>query len=241
MQAGIPKPLPDLPKAVMLDMDGLLLDSETLSRACYRQALADFAEAGGVKLGDIATTADSHYVHLIGLNAEAQRQALAKILPTGIDLMGLDSHWRELFRTRIVTEVTAKAGATDLCRWLMEKNVPMAVATTTRSATARKMLAKTGLLDFMQAVIGGDQVKQGKPAPDLYLAAAQAVNQKPEDCLAFEDSPPGVAAAYNAGIPVVQVPDIIPANEATRTKAKLIADSLPGAARLLGWDIVLAK
>jgi len=84
-------------------------------------------------------------------------------------------------------------------------------------------------------VVGGDQVERGKPAPDLYLAAATMAGAMPADAVAFEDTPQGVMAAKAAGVPVIQIPDMIPADAASRAATMLVADSLYAAASHLGW------
>ena len=241
-------PLASLPSAVILDMDGLLLDSERVSYACYRHTLKKFGLAGGegvasAEKAKAAVAAAAGYGRLIGLGGERQREVLAEILPSGkggVAVAAFDAEWRATFRQHLAQHsVPAKPGAAALCGWLAGRGVPLAVATSTQTDTARRLLARVGLLAWMRAVVGGDQVAEGrgKPAPDVYLAASDRLGVAAEACLAFEDSPPGVAAAHSAGMRVVCVPDVVAADEATRQRAMLVAESLGAAAKELGWGI----
>jgi len=87
--------------------------------------------------------------------------------------------------------------------------IPVAVATSTRSTHALDRLAKAGLLDYFEFVVGGDQVKNSKPNPEIYLTATEKLQCDPKNCLAFEDSENGVRAALGAGLRVIQVPDLV--------------------------------
>jgi HAD superfamily hydrolase (TIGR01509 family) len=105
-------------------------------------------------------------------------------------------------------EVPVMPGARELLEFLREKEMPLAVATSTHEALAREKLGKAGLLPFFRSVTGGESVPRGKPAPDIYLAATRALGVPASACVAFEDSPPGVVSAAAAGLRVVVVPDL---------------------------------
>jgi len=92
-------------------------------------------------------------------------------------------------------------------------------------------LQKAGLRGYFKAVIGGEQVAKGKPAPDIYLMAAKALALSATDCVAFEDSDPGTLAAIASGATVVQVPDVKPPSAALLARGHLIATSVLTGAR----------
>jgi beta-phosphoglucomutase-like phosphatase (HAD superfamily) len=101
------------------------------------------------------------------------------------------------------------------------------VATSTRGDLARKKLDTVHLLSFFRSVTGGDSVEHGKPAPDIYLAAATTLSVAPEECVAFEDSSPGTLSAAAAGMRAVIVPDLkAPSPEARAVAAAQIASLL---------------
>lgn len=101
-------------------------------------------------------------------------------------------------------------GVRELLKDLRERNIPMAVATSSVKETYnRKIMANREIFESFHVIVNGDDpaVKKGKPAPDIFLVAAERLGASPEECLAFEDSPNGVRAALSAGMAVVWVPD----------------------------------
>lgn len=214
-----------LPAAVLFDMDGLLIDTEGVSEATYRQTCLAH---------DAAVAADA-YGQLIGRDQPEQRAIFKTMLPDHVDLARFDREWRQAFLDQLEHHVPLKPGARDLCAWLSQRSVPMVVATSTLTDKAETLLQRAGLFPYLVGVVGGDQVERGKPAPDLYLAAATMAGAMPADAVAFEDTPQGVMAAKAAGVPVIQIPDMIPADAASRAATMLVADSLYAAASHLGW------
>jgi len=214
-----------LPAAVLFDMDGLLIDTEGVSEATYRQTCLAH---------DAAVAADA-YGQLIGRDQPEQRAIFKTLLPDHVDLARFDREWRQAFLDQLEHHVPLKPGARDLCAWLSQRSVPMVVATSTLTDKAETLLQRAGLFPYLVGVVGGDQVERGKPAPDLYLAAATMAGAMPADAVAFEDTPQGVMAAHAAGVPVIQIPDMIPADAASRAATMLVADSLYAAASHLGW------
>ena len=94
--------------------------------------------------------------------------------------------------------------------WLEGRAIPRAVATSTRRERAHSALERTALLPRFQALVGGDEVAFGKPAPDIYFEAARRLGANTASCVVLEDSEPGVRAALAAGMMPIMVPDLIP-------------------------------
>lgn len=86
----------------------------------------------------------------------------------------------------------------------------MALATSSGGAATRMKLERTGLAPYFQAVLTGDMVSIGKPHPEIFLSACEALHLPPACCLAVEDSPNGIRSAHGAGMRVVMIPDLIP-------------------------------
>ena len=103
-----------------------------------------------------------------------------------------------------------KPGVLELLSSLRTKGVPCAVASSSRISEIRERLAAVGVLEFFQALSGGDEVIKGKPDPAVYQLAAARLRMSPVSCLAFEDSENGALAAFGAGSNVVLVPDLKP-------------------------------
>jgi HAD superfamily hydrolase (TIGR01509 family) len=207
-------------KAVIFDMDGLLLDSETLTYDAYVLT----AKRHGI------SCEFTDYSRMIGLNMVEGVSVLREILPDDIDVSDFKAEWMELYRQRLDGTVPVKPGIPEIVDSLATRRVPMAVATSSQGEKARDILSRVGLARHMLAITGGNEVPRGKPAPDVYLAtiaklAAYGIRGA-DDCIAFEDSENGVKAARAAGLRVIQVPDLIPAARAATPPLHLIADSL---------------
>ena len=188
------------PRAVIFDMDGLLLDTETLAarawRACAAAQGVDFDDALALRLvgrnfADCSSLVRSHYPHPY---------------PADAVLGG----WHAAYDEIVARDgIALKAGVHEVLDWLDEVQLPRAVATSTRRARAEAKLADAGLLQRFHALVGGDEVRHGKPAPDLPLEAARRIGAAPAECVVLEDSEPGVRAALAAGMGVFMVPDLV--------------------------------
>ena len=214
--------------AVVFDMDGMLLDSERPIRDAWMQVAAEL----GVTLTPAA------YLDLIGRNHRDSSQRLHAVFGSD-DALLADAHQR--VDARLAARFGArpfdvKPGARRLLQGLREARVPCAVASSTAQALVRSRLARAALLDFFGVVCGGDEVAHGKPAPDIYLLALARLGTAAPQTLAFEDSGHGALAALAAGLGVVLVPDLKPAEPAWRDRSVAVLDSLDAAcARSREW------
>ena len=145
-----------------------------------------------------------------------------------------EARLQELWHRRVAAGVPHKPGLSDLLRLLEQREIPTAVATSTDAADAELCLRTSGLWERFQTVVTGDQVRNGKPAPDIYLEAASRLGVEPERCVALEDSTNGVLAASRARMRVLMVPDAggAPSPEALAA-AWTVLPSLHEAARLI--------
>ena len=219
-------PPPRLPDAVLCDMDGLLLDTETLSKIAF-DAVAGrhgFRDDGAV------------YNQLVGLGRAAQREIFERSLPDSIDLGAFDEEWREDFLVRLGAGVPVKPHAEAMLAWLGGRGVPVALATSTARAKTEMILGRCGLAGHFGAVVCGDEVGRGKPAPDIYLEAAARLGVEPASAIALEDSPSGVRAAHAAGARVIQVVDLLPPDDDLLALGHEVVHSLAELAGHLGWD-----
>ena len=117
--------------------------------------------------------------------------------------------WHVAYDAIVAREgIALKPGLLDLLEWLEAEGIPKAVATSTRRDRALAKLELTSLAPRFVALVGGDEVARGKPAPDIFLAAAQRLGEPAPRCLVLEDSEPGVRAALAAGMTPIMVPDL---------------------------------
>ena len=184
---------------IIYDNDGLLLDTEPF-----------YTEAHGEVAARYGKTFDwSIKSKIIGMKAEDA----AGICIAALGLPLAVSEYLEARRAKL-EELFPKseplAGAVSLTRWFAEHDVPQAVATSAeRYHLDLKISRHLEWYALFDCIVTGDdpEVRQGKPAPDIFLLAARRMNAEPEHCLVFEDSPTGIAAARAAGMYAVAVPD----------------------------------
>jgi HAD superfamily hydrolase (TIGR01509 family) len=207
--------------AVIFDLDGTLIDTETL---CNQTGVATCAALGlDVSLAFFETLAGIH-------DAERVRR-LSELTGVAIDLDSFNALWDEKTYVRFNDGIPLKAGVFELLAQVKALGLPMAIATSSRRGPALAKIEVTGVGPWVQAVVSYDDVAAAKPAPDAYLLAARFLGMAPADCLVFEDSEVGTKSAWDAGMTVVQVPDI---HAASGAYAHFVAGSLLEGAKAAG-------
>ncbi|MGA0599878.1 HAD family hydrolase [Caulobacter sp. KR2-114] len=203
-------------RAVVFDMDGLLLDTEVRYKDVI---LAAAAERGAPLPVEV-------FNRMIGTPLSHSLQVLAEFYGPDYDGEALFEDATERFKVMTHGEDLLKAGVRELIAHLEEMNIPRAIATSSGHESVRRHLEPNGVLARFDAVIARGDYEKGKPAPDPFLTAARALGVSPEHCLALEDSYNGVRAAHAAGMMTVMVPDLLAPTDEMRDLAVAIADSL---------------
>lgn len=185
---------------VILDMDGLLLDTERLQMEVGPAVLADL---GHDLPGD-------YFKNLVGVARLQAARMIEGRVGVPIDAAALDTAWDLAMDKRMADGVPLRPGVHDFLDALDRLDIPRGVATNSMTARAEWKLDHAGLLDRLDAVVGVDQVAHGKPAPDVYLEGARRLKLHPSQCIALDDSDLGVQSAIAAGMMmVIQIPDLV--------------------------------
>lgn len=183
--------------ALVFDMDGLMVDSEPLAHRAWERVLLDY----GHNLGD------DTFRRMVGLRREESARLVIEAYDLTVGTAELARQEQTAFEDEMRARgVPAMPGLMRLVGELAQRRIPWGVATSSYRAYALTVLEQLGLADACQAVAAGDEVRHGKPAPDLFLLAAQRLAVSPDSCMALEDSIPGCRAAVAAGMFAVAIP-----------------------------------
>ncbi len=185
-------------KAVIFDMDGVIIDSEGV----YLEYQLEFAKKKNpdVKLEDLYP--------MVGATKQECWEVVERVVSNG-------QTWEELrkeFRQRdIYGEIDYRSiyrlEVTDTLKQLKEAGFRLALASSTHLELVERVLKENGIRDYFEAVVSGEQFKKSKPDPEIYLYTAGQLKLKPEECLAVEDSTIGITAAHRAGLKIAAVID----------------------------------
>lgn len=191
-------------KAVIFDMDGLLLDTEKLLVRFWQEAAR---EAGFPMTREIA-------LNIRSMHRSFAIPYLKSVLGENFDYLKIRSRRMELMSAHLAKYgLELKKGAKELLTYLNENKIPAAVATATDYERAEKYLKETGIFGYFDKIICATMVKVGKPQPDIYIYAASELGLEPSECAALEDSPNGVKSAAAAGCKTIMVPDLTEPDE----------------------------
>lgn len=204
-------------KGVLFDMDGVVLDTERL----YARFWMEAAQALGYPMT---------YEQALGMRSLSGPMGQAKLesyFGPGVSRAVIRDKRVELMDAFVSQHgVEPKPGIFELLDFLEEKGIPAAITTSSPRERVERYLRPLGLLERFDKICTGYEVKQGKPAPDIYIYGAQCLGLRPEECLAIEDSPAGVESAFRAGCMAVLVPDLDGSDDAMRQMLFAEADSL---------------
>ncbi|MDN5359328.1 MAG: hypothetical protein PWQ84_391 [Thermotogaceae bacterium] len=181
-------------KGLIFDMDGVLIDSEPLYKTLNGKL---FKELG-------FSLTDDEYTKFVGTTDEKMLSVLKK-------RFSLEQSVKEMNQLREDIHMTFFKSAKlypmehlyDLLDWAKDKELKLAVASSTDEKFVLLILEKIGILDSFHTVVCGNHIDRSKPAPDIFLKAAEELNLKPEECLVIEDSTNGVKAGKRAGMTVI--------------------------------------
>ena len=203
-------------KAVVFDLDGVLIDSEPVWEQVRRQVVADH---GGQWAPDSQR-------RLMGMSTGEWASYLSEELGVNLTPAQTADLVISQMAARYAEHLPLMPGAVDAVRRLAAR-WPLGLGSSAPATLIQTVLATAGLRDDFAVVMSTEQVASGKPAPDIYLAVTERLGQSPADCAAIEDSTNGLKSAAAAGLAVVAVPHpSYPPDPAALAQASLVLENL---------------
>ena len=183
--------------AVIFDLDGVLADSEPWWNQIDAKLLAEYG----------VSYRGEYHRNVLGVSYRLAVEFYKNAFHISASVEELMQRRGEIATDFFANRVDLFPFAKMTLAQLREMKLPLAVATSSVSASARPLLDRTGIRSLFTVVITGDEVQQGKPHPDIYLRAAEKLGISPEACLVIEDSLAGIAAGKAANMRVAAIPD----------------------------------
>ena len=205
-------------KAVLFDMDGLMVDTESLST----EAFINSAKVQGYNMTKEET------LKVLGFTkANIYQFWIDYFQGTNVDGKKLvDDHYEYIENVLYTVGPEKMPYVEELLKYLKENNYKIAVASSSDTADIKNNLEKTKLEKYIDEIASGAEVENGKPAPDVFLLAAERLDVDPKDCLILEDSKAGIKAGKASGAMVFMVPDMFTVDKECEDTADRILTNL---------------
>ena len=186
-------------KAIIFDMDGLMIDSERVTFECYQERLKDMN----------LTMDEEFYKTLLGKPIKGIYQRFYDVYGNDFPIENVIQDVHQLMAERFETEgVPVKKGFVELLHHLKDNNYKTIVATSSNRDRVDKILAQAKITEFFDDSICGDEVTKGKPNPEVFLKSCQKLGVNVDEAIVLEDSEAGIQASYDANIKVICIPDM---------------------------------
>lgn len=204
-------------EGVVFDMDGLLLDTEKIVQRTWTDVGTAF---GYPDMGE-------QIYHTLGFNRARRKEYFRSVYGEDWPDEAIVNATVKRFTEIVETEgVPVKKGAHELMEVLRNKGIKIGLATSSSEEHAKAELQQAGLWEFFDGCIFGGMVTHSKPHPEVYQRACAAIGVEPSHALALEDAPSGIQSAYNAGLRVIMIPDMVQPTEEVRQMTWDVKESL---------------
>ena len=204
-------------KAVIFDMDGLMLDTQRMATLAWKQAVSTF----GFQL------TDEIILKLLGRNQKDSNEILRNEFGPEFPFDDCRNLARKTYSNEMTKNgIPVKEGLFPLLEYLENKPMKIAVATSTAREFTVQRLERTNLISHFPVIVTGDEVTRGKPFPDIFLNASKLLKIPPKHCVVLEDSFSGIQAAFSAKMIPIMVPDLFEPTDEIRSLAYAVVPSL---------------
>ncbi len=204
-------------KAVIFDMDGVIFDSEKRVVECW-QVIADKYGIPDIELA---------CRECFGCNQVVAKERFLRRYGENFHYVEYKKEMSDLFHEHYDNgNLPMLPGVVEILTFLKDSGKKIALATSTRRASAEQGLTWAGIIDYFDAIICGDMVERSKPEPDIFLKACEALNIEPAEAYVIEDSYNGIRAAHRGGLMPIMVPDMLEPDEEMEELSVVIIEDL---------------
>lgn len=203
-------------KAVIFDMDGVIIDSEPIHFEVDMQTMKNFGCSISKEELNKYVGTTNEYMFTDIKNKYKLNKSAEEII----------NYRCELVKRKVMeSDLVPIEGIRDLLKNLKDKNIPAAIASSSPRDFIEVVVSKFGIEDYFSCILSGEEVKNGKPAPDIYIETAKKLGIAPKECIVIEDSKNGVIAAKEAGMKCIGFKNIN-SGEQDLSKADYIVNSI---------------
>lgn len=206
-------------KAFVFDMDGILLDTESICWGTWTSV--------GKELGLDPVKMEEANFRCMGTNKADSVRILKEIFGQDFDGAGALARSSELFH--IIEEkdgIPLMKGVVECLEYLKSKNYRICLASSTREVSVRRQLTRAGIIGYFETITTGDMVEHSKPDPEIYQMAVKSLGLSPSECVCVEDSYNGIRSGKAAGLTTIMVPDRVQPDEEILKRVDLLLESL---------------
>lgn len=210
-------------KAVIFDMDGLMIDSERVTFEASQKALQQRGYEPSIEF----------YKTTLGTNEKTTKMLYKQYYGDDVPFSDISVDIRQYIEDNFQENgVPVKNGLVELLQYLKDNNYKTIVATSSARERLNRILKQANLTAYFDGSICGDEVTNSKPDPEIFVKACQKLRVLPDEAIVLEDSEAGIQAAFLSGIPVICIPDMKYPQEKYAKKCYLIKNSLTD---VLSW------
>lgn len=200
-------------KAVIFDMDGLMIETEHLQSQSFEKVLKEYGKKPILNKDGV--------VQLVGITAKKNWVLLKKRYHIDEAIEVLLAKKRKIYIKLLEKNIAAKPGLYKLVKFLVGHKIKIAVASNSVRQHIEFVLSKLKLIKHFTLLVSGEDLRRGKPFPDIFLKTAKHLKVKPGECLVLEDAEVGIIAAKRAGMKVIAIP-----NRYTKSQDFSLADRI---------------